>query len=63
VVALTGGPEGETLIRRAARVAARTAGAQLLAVHVARSDQLTGADPAELARQRTLIESLGGSYH
>jgi two-component system sensor histidine kinase KdpD len=63
VVGLTGGPEGETLIRRAARVAARTAGAQLLAVHVARSDELTGADPAELARQRTLVESLGGSYH
>ena len=63
VVALTGGPEGETLIRRAARVAARTSGAQLLAVHAARSDELTGADPAELARQRTLIESLGGSYH
>ena len=63
VVALTGGPEGETLIRRAARVAARTSGAQLLAVHAASSDELTGADPAELARQRTLIESLGGSYH
>jgi two-component system, OmpR family, sensor histidine kinase KdpD len=63
VVALTGGPEGGTLIRRAARVAARTAGAQLLAVHAASSDELTGADPAELARQRTLIESLGGSYH
>jgi two-component system, OmpR family, sensor histidine kinase KdpD len=63
VVALTGGPEGDTLIRRAARVAARTAGAQLLAVHAASSDELTGADPAELARQRTLIESLGGSYH
>jgi two-component system, OmpR family, sensor histidine kinase KdpD len=63
VVALTGGPEGDTLIRRAARVAARTAGAQLLAVHAASSDELTGADPAELARQRTLIESLGGSFH
>ena len=63
VVALTGGPEGDTLIRRAARVAARAAGAQLLAVHVVRSDELTGADPAELARQRTLIEALGGSYH
>jgi len=63
VVTLTGGPEGDTLIRRAARVATRTAGAQLLAVHVARSDELTGADPTELARQRSLIESLGGSYH
>ncbi|GIJ10509.1 DUF4118 domain-containing protein [Micromonospora andamanensis] len=63
VVALTGGPEGETLIRRAARVAARSKGADLLAVHVARSDGLAGADPAQLARQRVLAESLGGTYH
>jgi two-component system, OmpR family, sensor histidine kinase KdpD len=63
VVALTGGPEGETLIRRAARTAARTKGADLLAVHVARSDGLAGADPALLAKQRVLIESLGGTYH
>ena len=34
VVALTGGPEGDTLIRRAARIAARSAGGDLLAVHV-----------------------------
>jgi two-component system sensor histidine kinase KdpD len=63
VVALTGGPEGDTLIRRAARIAARTKGADLLAVHVARSDGLAGADPASLARQRVLVESLGGTYH
>ncbi|MFE9960121.1 DUF4118 domain-containing protein [Micromonospora sp. NPDC005299] len=63
VVALTGGPEGETLIRRAARIAARGKGADLLAVHVARSDGLAGADPARLARQRVLVESLGGTYH
>ncbi|MFF0244125.1 DUF4118 domain-containing protein [Streptosporangium sandarakinum] len=63
VVALTGGPEGETLIRRAARVAARTKGADLLALHVVRGDGLTGADPAGLARQRTLVEDLGGTYH
>ncbi|SBT51361.1 sensor histidine kinase [Micromonospora auratinigra] len=63
VVALTGGPEGETLIRRAARIAARGKGADLLAVHVARSDGLAGADPAQLARQRVLVESLGGTYH
>ncbi|MBV8542610.1 MAG: sensor histidine kinase KdpD [Pseudonocardiales bacterium] len=64
-VALTGGPEGETLIRRAARIAAHAGGSggDLLAVHVARSDGLTGADPAELATQRRLVESLGGSYH
>src|SRR6516162_325900 len=63
VVALTGGPEGDTLIRRAARIAARAAGGDLLAVHVTKSDGLTGANPANLARQRQLVESLGGSYH
>jgi two-component system sensor histidine kinase KdpD len=63
VVALTGGPEGETLIRRAARIADRSAGGDLLAVHIARSDGLTDASPAALAKQRELIESLGGSYH
>ena len=63
VVALTGGPEGDTLIRRAARIAARSSGGDLLAVHVTKSDGLTGANPANLARQRQLVESLGGSYH
>jgi two-component system, OmpR family, sensor histidine kinase KdpD len=63
VVALTGGPEGDTLIRRAARIAARSTGGDLLAVHVTRSDGLTGADPAALASQRRLTESLGGTYH
>lgn len=63
VVALTGGPEGETLIRRAARVAARASGADLLAVHIVRSDGLTGSSVADLERQRLLVESLGGSYH
>ncbi|MFF5249536.1 DUF4118 domain-containing protein [Streptosporangium sp. NPDC000095] len=63
VVALTGGPEGDALIRRAARVAGRGQGADLLAVHVTRSDGLAGADPASTARQRTLVEDLGGTYH
>jgi two-component system sensor histidine kinase KdpD len=63
VVALTGGPEGDTLIRRAARIAARASGGDLLAVHVTKSDGLTGANPANLARQRQLVESLGGTYH
>lgn len=64
VVALTGGPEGDTLIRRAARIADRAAGGDLLAVHIARSDGLaTGSSPAALARQRELVERLGGSYH
>ena len=63
VVALTGGPEGETLIRRASRVAQRSGKGDLLAVHVLSSDGLTGASPAALRKQRTLVESLGGSYH
>jgi two-component system sensor histidine kinase KdpD len=63
VVALTGGPEGDTLIRRAARIAARAKGADLMTVHVTRSDGLAGSNPADLARQRTLVESLGGTYH
>jgi two-component system sensor histidine kinase KdpD len=63
MVALTGGPEGETLIRRAARIASRVTGGELIAVHVARSDGLAGASPASLTSQRLLVESLGGSYH
>jgi len=63
VVALTGGPEGEALIRRASRIAARSAGGDLIAVHEARSDGLIGAGPARLESQRLLVESLGGSYH
>ncbi len=63
VVALPGGREGETLIRRGARIAARSSGGQLLAVHVASPDGLAEADPAALTAQRTLVESLGGSYH
>ena len=63
VVALTGGPEGDTLIRRAARIAERARGADLLAVHVVHNEGLSGPDPAHLARQRTLIESIGGTYH
>ena len=62
VVGLTGGPEGDTLIRRAARIAARSGG-ELLAVHVSQSHGLTGADPRQLRQQRQLTEDLGGSYH
>ncbi|MFD2078295.1 two-component system, OmpR family, sensor histidine kinase KdpD [Actinopolymorpha cephalotaxi] len=63
VVALTGGPEGETVLRRAARIAARGAGGELLAVHVVTGDGLAAASPQTLGRLRTLVESLGGTYH
>ncbi len=63
VVALTGGGEGETLLRRGARIAARSSGGALVAVHVTSPDGLRSGNPATLARQRSLTEQLGGSYH
>jgi len=63
VVALTGGAEGETLLRRGARIAARSSGGQLLAVHVTTSDGLAEINPGILTAQRALVETLGGSYH
>ncbi|MEU0722785.1 sensor histidine kinase KdpD [Streptomyces sp. NPDC006140] len=63
VVGLTGGPEGRTLIRRAARLAEKGAGGEVLAVYISRSDGLTSASPKELAMQRTLVEDLGGTFH
>ncbi|PWK65154.1 two-component system sensor histidine kinase KdpD [Streptomyces sp. CG 926] len=63
VVGITGGPEGRTLIRRAARLAEKGAGGEVLAVYIAASDGLTSASPKELAVQRTLVEDLGGTFH
>jgi two-component system sensor histidine kinase KdpD len=63
VVALTGGPEGEALLRRGARIAARSGGGQLFAVHVTPTDGLVGADSSILARQHALVDTLGGTYH
>ncbi|MET8955571.1 sensor histidine kinase KdpD [Streptomyces sp. NPDC004393] len=63
VVGVTGGSEGRTLIRRAARLAEKGAGGEVLAVYISRSDGLTSASPKELAVQRTLAEDLGGTFH
>ncbi len=63
VVALSGGPEGDGLVRRGTRIAERALGGELLALHVSRSDGLSGAAPDTLARQRQLVESLGGTWH
>ena len=63
VVGLTGGPEGRALIRRAARLAEKGAGGEVMAVYVARGDGLNAASPKELAAQRDLVEGLGGTYH
>lgn len=63
VVAVTGGPEGETLLRRGARIAQRAAGSELLAVHVLPTDGLPAAAPSAVAAQRALAESLGATFH
>ncbi len=63
VVALSGGPEGASLIRRGARIAERALGGELLALHVSRQDGLTGTAPDTVARQRQLVTSLGGTWH
>ncbi len=62
VVALTGGPEGEVLLRRGARIASRLAGGELLGVLVSRSDGLTNA-LSQVAELRRLTEELGGQFH
>lgn len=63
VVAVTGGAETETLVRRAARIAQRGSRGEFLALHVLRSDGLSGVAPDSLGRYRQLVESLGGSWH
>jgi two-component system, OmpR family, sensor histidine kinase KdpD len=63
VVALNGHPEGETLLRRAAQIASRGAGGELLATYIAPSDGLVGADPTAVAAQRKLTDELGGTFH
>ncbi len=62
VVSITAGPESETLIRRASRIAAR-AGAELLVVHVMRGDGLSGLGPTEIGRYRKLTDQLGATFH
>src|SRR6202011_700254 len=62
VVSITAGPESETLIRRARRIANR-AGAELMVVHVLRGDGLAGASPQAVTRYRKLAEDVGATYH
>lgn len=63
VVALTGGRESETVLRRAARIAKRSGSAELFALHVLRGDGLAGATAAALAKLRRLAEDVGASFH
>jgi two-component system sensor histidine kinase KdpD len=62
LVALTGSTDGERLVRRASRIAQRTKG-ELVAVHVIPQDGLAAPSAALLARQRLLVDELGGTCH
>ncbi|HUH72397.1 MAG TPA: ATP-binding protein [Mycobacterium sp.] len=61
LVALTGEPEDETLVRRGARMATRLRG-ELLAVHVEVADGTVQSRPPALDALHGLVHDLGGSY-
>src|ERR1700744_4355303 len=62
VVAVTGGPESETLVRRASRIASKST-AELMVVHVVRGDGLAGLSEPRMTKIRDLASSLDASVH
>ena len=62
VVAVTGGPESETLVRRASRIASKSS-AELMILHVARGDGLSGLSAPQMGKVRNLAASLGATLH
>jgi two-component system sensor histidine kinase KdpD len=62
VVAVTGGPESETLVRRASRIASKSS-AELMVVHVIRGDGLAGLYETRMNKIRDLANSLDASVH
>jgi two-component system, OmpR family, sensor histidine kinase KdpD len=62
VVAVTGGAESETLIRRASRIASKSS-AELMVVHVIRGDGLAGLSESRMGKIRELASSLDASLH
>ncbi|GAC1642297.1 MAG: sensor histidine kinase KdpD [Mycobacterium sp.] len=62
VVAVTGGPESETLVRRASRIASKSS-ADLMVVHVVRGDGLSGVSAPQMGKVRELVASLGATLH
>jgi two-component system, OmpR family, sensor histidine kinase KdpD len=61
VVAITGAPSSDALVRRAARIAQRAHG-ELFGVHVRTDDGLVDGSET-LDHQRQLLEEMGGIYH
>ena len=62
VVAVSGGPESVNLMRRAARIASRSAGGEWLAGYVSRNDGLQAIAPDRLEQLRTAARDLGGEF-
>ncbi len=62
VVAVTGGRESETLVRRASRIASKSS-AELMIVHVVRGDGLAGVSAPMMGNVRDLAASLGATLH
>jgi len=61
VVAITGAPGSENLIRRAARIAQRAHG-ELFGVHVRSDTGLAAPSSERVAEHRRLLEEVGGEY-
>lgn len=61
MVALTGAPGGDRLVRRAARIAGRLK-APLVGVHVRRSDGLSSGSEVRLEQDKRLLADLGGRF-
>lgn len=61
VVAVTGAPTGDHVIRRAARLAGRLRG-ELIGLHVASPDRSATRSGDSLERQRALLVELGATY-
>jgi two-component system sensor histidine kinase KdpD len=62
MVAVTGAPGTDAVIRRAARIAARTK-ADLHAVHIAGGDETRRADANAVAALHKLADDLGAEWH
>src|SRR5581483_1203571 len=62
VVAVTGGTESETLVRRAFRIASKSS-AELMVVHVVRGDGLSGVSAPQMGKIRELAASFGATVH
>ncbi|MFE3541386.1 ATP-binding protein [Nocardia sp. NPDC059177] len=62
VVAVTGGRESETVVRRAGRIASKSS-ADLVVVHVVRGDGLAGVSTERMATLRALAAGLDASLH